>query len=64
MEAGDHRERMIAIRKFKKPIPPGSSAFGISRHADGVGISEWQSESVKLSVADVSRDISYIDFQK
>ena len=63
METGDRREGVIGIRKIKKSITPGSSAFAIAGNADCVGIPERQSESVKLCVGDVPGDISYIDFQ-
>jgi len=62
IEAGDRRECLIAIGEIEKTVTLGSAALDVSRNADRISVPEWQSERVKLLVADVAGDISYIDF--
>src|SRR5438552_16848111 len=64
IEAGDRRECLIAIGEIEKTVTLGSAALDVSRNADRISVPEWQSERVKLLVADVAGDISYIDFHQ
>ena len=61
-EAGDHGECVGAICEIEKSVTLRSPAFDLSRDADRIGAPEGQCQSVKLLVAEMAGDISYIDF--
>src|SRR5579872_5553784 len=64
IQTGDHRTTVSRIGEVEKAVTLGSAALDVSRHADRVGLSKRQRESMELLVADVAGDVSYIDLHK
>ncbi|HEX9163138.1 MAG TPA: hypothetical protein VF980_15645, partial [Thermoanaerobaculia bacterium] len=64
VETGNHRQPRIAIGEFEISVAPGSAAPDVTRDADRIRVPERQSESVKLLIADVPRDISDINLHR
>src|SRR5579884_1477119 len=64
IEAGDHRASVSRICEVQKTVTLGPAALDIAGNADGIGISKRQRQRVKLFVADMARNVSYIDLHE